>query len=202
MLKIKADDRLIDYEGVDSLTTQELQVACASRGIKTYTATPQQMRTWLENWLQLRLRDKLPSTLAILVNAYTYDQPNGSVDQYEALKTVLTALPIEFYHVQELHVDQDNATFTQRINVLKEQEHLIRAESAQEKDNVVLVKDKLNLDDDSEVQKRVGKQVEKEAEEERKEKEKKENEKKENEKKEKDVKEEKDVNAKKSEEKK
>lgn len=197
MLKIKADDRLIDYEGVDSLTTQELQVACASRGIKTYTATPQQMRTWLENWLQLRLRDKLPSTLAILVNAYTYDQPNGSVDQYEALKTVLTALPIEFYHVQELHVDQDNATFTQRINVLKEQEHLIRAESAQEKDNVVLVKDKLNLDDDSEVQKRVGKQVEKEAEEERKEKEKKENEKKEKKEKEK-----KDVNAKKSEEKK
>ena len=67
----------------------------------------------------------------------------------------------------------------------------------QEKDNVVLVKDKLNLDDDSEVQKRVGKQVEKEAEEERKEKEKKENEKKEKKEKEK-----KDVNAKKSEEKK
>ena len=203
MLKIKADDRLIDYEGVDSLTTQELQVACASRGIKTYSATPQQMRTWLENWLQLRLRDKLPSTLAILVNAYTYDQPNGSVDQYEALKTVLTALPIEFYHAQELHVDQDNATFTQRINVLKEQEHLIRAESAQEKDNVVLVKDKLNLDDDSEVQKRVGKQVEKEAEEERKEKEKKEKEKKEKEKKEQEKKEqEKKSDEKKVEEKK
>lgn len=166
LLKIKADDQLIDYDGVDSLTTQELQVACASRGIKSYSATPEQMRAWLHNWLQLRLRDKIPSTLAILLNAYTYDDPNGSTDQYETLKQILSALPIEFYHAQELHVDEANATFKQRMNVLKEQENLIKAESAQEKDHVVLVKDKLNLDDDAEVQKRVGKQVEKEAKEE------------------------------------
>ncbi|VEU21884.1 DEKNAAC102839 [Brettanomyces naardenensis] len=173
MLKIKADDMLIDYEGVNNLSTQELQVACASRGIRSYTATPEQMKKWLDNWLQLRLHDKLPSTLAILVNAYSYEEAEVASDQYESLKTILSALPVEFYHAQELHVDSENATFKQRINVLKEQENLIRAESAQDKDNVVLVKDKLNLEDAGEVQKRVGKQLEKEAEEGRKEKEKK-----------------------------
>ncbi|ODV86775.1 hypothetical protein CANARDRAFT_174820 [[Candida] arabinofermentans NRRL YB-2248] len=148
MLKIKKDDKLIDYEGVDSLSVSELQVACSQRGIKIYSATPDQMRKWLKNWLDMRLREKIPSTLMILVNAYTYGDNEVYHSQYDALKAVLSSLPEEFYHEQELHVDEDNATFKQRMNVVKEQEQLIKSENVQEKNHVVLVKDKLSLDDD------------------------------------------------------
>jgi len=36
MRQIKRDDRAISYEGVDSLSVPELQMACASRGIRKF----------------------------------------------------------------------------------------------------------------------------------------------------------------------
>lgn len=36
MRRIKRDDRAISYEGVDSLSVPELQMACASRGIRQF----------------------------------------------------------------------------------------------------------------------------------------------------------------------
>lgn len=36
MRQIKRDDRAISYEGVDALSVPELQLACASRGIRKY----------------------------------------------------------------------------------------------------------------------------------------------------------------------
>lgn len=150
MLKIKEDDRLIDEEGVESLSLLELQQACASRGIHMHNATPGQMRQYLHEWLDMRLHEKIPSTVMILVNAYTYGETELYTSTHEALKAVLSSLPIEFYHEQELQVDLDNATIEQRLNVLKEQEHLIESENVQEKEHKVLVKDKLSLDDDNE----------------------------------------------------
>ena len=148
MLKIKEDDRLIDDEGVENLSLAELQQACASRGIHMYNTTPGQMRQYLYEWLDMRLREKIPSTLMLLVNAYTYGEAERYSSTHEALKAVLSSLPREFYHEQELQVDIDNATIQQRLNVLKEQEHLIQSENVQEKDHKILVKDKLSLDED------------------------------------------------------
>lgn len=147
MLKIKADDRLIEDDGVDSLSLSELQQACASRGIHMYNATPGQMKQYLNEWLDMRLHERIPSTLMIFVNAYTYGDVERYHSTHEALKAVLSSLPIEVYHEQELHVDQDNATIEQRLKVLKEQEHLIKSENVQEQEHKILVKDKLSLDD-------------------------------------------------------
>ncbi|GAV28351.1 hypothetical protein PMKS-001822 [Pichia membranifaciens] len=152
MLKIKADDRLIEDDGVDSLSIPELQQACASRGIRMFNATPGQMRQYLNEWLDMRLHEHIPSTLMIFVNAYTYGDVESYPSTHEALKAVLSSLPVEVYHEQELQVDMDNATVEQKLKVLKEQEHLIQSENVQEKDHKVLVKDKLSLDDDKPVE--------------------------------------------------
>lgn len=148
MLKIKEDDRLIYEEGVDSLSLTELQQACASRGIHMYNTTPGQMRQYLYEWLDMRLQEKIPSTLMILVNAYTYGEAERYSSTHEALKAVLSSLPREFYHEQELQVDIDNATVEQKLKVLKEQEHLIKSENVQEEGHKILVKDNLSLDND------------------------------------------------------
>lgn len=149
MLKIKEDDRLIDAEGVESLSLAELQQACASRGIHMHNATPGQMRQYLYEWLDMRLHEKIPSTVMILTNAYTYGEAERYSSTHEALKAVLSSLPVEFYHEQELQVDHENATVEQKLKVLKEQEHLIESENVQEEGHKVLVKDKLSLDDDN-----------------------------------------------------
>ncbi|CAI4219414.1 unnamed protein product, partial [Parascedosporium putredinis] len=60
MRQIKRDDRTISFEGVESLNVAELQAACASRGIRTYSVSPAQMRKDLQTWLELRLKEQVP----------------------------------------------------------------------------------------------------------------------------------------------
>ncbi len=151
LLQIRKDDRAIDYEGVKSLSTIELQHACASRSIKPHSSSPAGLREDLQLWLDLRLREKVPSTLLVLSSAYTY----GEVDiesLYGALEAVLSALPEELYHEAELSVVDQEATNEQRINLIREQEELIKDEIEQEKESgsVLGVKDDKSIDQDEE----------------------------------------------------
>lgn len=143
MRQIKRDDRAISYEGVDSLSVSELQVACASRGIKSYGVSPARLREDLQTWLDLRLRNGVPSTLLVLSNAYMYGQSSqqseeeGVSSQIEALTGVLSSIPEELFHEIELEVHnaEGAATNKQRLEVLKEQQELIDEELEQDQEN-------------------------------------------------------------------
>lgn len=140
MRQIKRDDRAISYEGVDSLSVSELQMACASRGIKSYGVSPVRLREDLQTWLDLRLRDGVPSTLLVLSNAYMYgqtQQDEGVSSQIEALTGVLSSIPDELFHEIELEVHnaEGAATNKQRLEVLKEQQELIDEELEQDQEN-------------------------------------------------------------------
>lgn len=141
MRQIKRDDRAISYEGVDSLSVSELQVACASRGIKSHGVSPARLREDLQTWLDLRLRDRVPSTLLVLSNAYMYGQTpsdsEGVSSQIAALTGVLSSIPEELFHEIELEVHnaEGAATNKQRLEVLKEQQELIAEELEQDEEN-------------------------------------------------------------------
>ncbi|KAK3341125.1 LETM1-domain-containing protein [Lasiosphaeria hispida] len=141
MRQIKRDDRAISYEGVDSLSVLELQIACASRGIKSHGVSPARLREDLQTWLDLRLREGVPSTLLVLSNAYMYGQTQSSggevSSQIEALTGVLSSIPEELYHEIELEVHnaEGAATNKQRLEVLKEQQDLIQEELEQDQMN-------------------------------------------------------------------
>ena len=140
MRQIKRDDRAISYEGVESLSVSELQIACASRGIKTHTVSPARLREDLQTWLDLRLRDGVPSTLLVLSNAYMYGQTEmdpGASSQIDALTGVLSSIPEELFHEIELEVHnaEGAATNKQRLEVLKEQQELINEELEQDQEN-------------------------------------------------------------------
>ncbi len=141
MRQIKRDDRAISYEGVDSLTVAELQMACAGRGIKTHGVSPARLREDLQTWLDLRLRDGVPSTLLVLSSAYMYGQTStgdsAASTQIEALTGVLSSIPEELFHEMELEVHnaEGAATNKQRLEVLKEQQELIEEEAEQNEDN-------------------------------------------------------------------
>ncbi|KAK4204022.1 LETM1-like protein-domain-containing protein [Triangularia verruculosa] len=141
MRQIKRDDRAIAYEGVDSLSVSELQIACASRGIKSFGVSPASLREDLQTWLDLRLREGVPSTLLVLSNAYMYGQTQDSSDdvsnQIEALTNVLSSIPEELFHEIELEVHNAEgvATNKQRLEVIKEQQELIDEELQQDQEN-------------------------------------------------------------------
>jgi LETM1 and EF-hand domain-containing protein 1 len=139
MRQIKRDDRAISFEGVESLSVPELQVACQSRGIRTHGVSPARLREDLQCWLDLRLRDGIPSTLLVLSNAFMYAQgkENEYSSQIDALTGVLSSIPEELFHEIELEVHnaEGAATNRQRLEVLKEQQELIEEENEQDEEN-------------------------------------------------------------------
>ncbi|KAI9170797.1 LETM1 domain-containing protein mdm28 [Paramyrothecium foliicola] len=138
MKQIKRDDKAISFEGVESLTVAELQLACAARGIRTHSVSPARLRSDLQSWLDLRLKEGVPSTLLVLSNAYMYGQGSGEgSSQVDALIGVLSSIPEELFHEIELEVHnaEGAATNKQRLEVLKEQQELIDEEDKQNQES-------------------------------------------------------------------
>lgn len=159
MRQIKRDDRAIFYEGVDSLSVPELQMACASRGLRTHGLSPARLRDDLSMWLDLRLKKGVPSTLLVLSNAYMYTQQGKDSEissQIDALRSVLSSIPEELFHEIELEVHnaEGAATNKQRLEVVKEQQELIEEENEQNDENketgVSAPKDTEDIDDKEE----------------------------------------------------
>jgi LETM1 and EF-hand domain-containing protein 1, mitochondrial len=156
MRQIKRDDRAISFEGVDSLSVPELQMACASRGLRTYGVSPARLREDLQMWLDLRLKYGVPSTLLVLSNAFMYASGKDTemTNQIDALQTVLSSIPEELFHEIELevHSAEGAATNKQRLEVVKEQQELIDEENAQSKSNAESAKsspkDDKNIDEE------------------------------------------------------
>lgn len=149
MTQIKRDDKAIAYEGVTSLSVPELHSACQSRGIRTQGISPGHLRDELKQWLDLRLKHRVPSTLLILSNAFSYGDKDGNPDsRWEALVATLSGLPEELYHEAELEVSslEGAATNKQRLDVLREQADLIEEEAEQEKTSKTQVQDRDDLD--------------------------------------------------------
>ncbi|KAF9375482.1 hypothetical protein CPB97_011441, partial [Podila verticillata] len=134
MNSIKQDDKLIMSEGVDSLTTRELQAACQSRGIRTGGVSPARLRSELAQWLELNLTYAIPSSLLILSRAFSFSDSKDLATPVEALQATLSSLPDSLLTETELHVSEleGAATPQQKLEVLEQQEELIADELAQE----------------------------------------------------------------------
>ncbi|KAG0231207.1 hypothetical protein BGW41_002235 [Actinomortierella wolfii] len=134
MNSIKRDDRLIAAEGVESLTTRELQAACQARGIRTGGVSPARLRSELEQWLELNLKHNIPSSLLILSRAFMFADGKEQATPVEALQATLSSLPDSLLTETELHVSEleGAATPQQKLEVLEQQEELIADEKAQE----------------------------------------------------------------------
>ena len=132
MRQIKADDKVIQGEGIENLTIQELQNACASRGIRSIGTSPGRLRDELSQWLDLHLEHHVPGTLLILSRAFSYTDRHMTTE--EALKATFNSLPDNLVNEAELQVlEQVGAsTYKQKLDVLEQQQEMIEDESEQE----------------------------------------------------------------------
>ncbi|KAE8628902.1 hypothetical protein XENTR_v10000280 [Xenopus tropicalis] len=87
---IKADDKLIADEGLDSLTVTELQAACRARGMRALGVTEDRLKEQLKQWLELHLDQEIPTSLLLLSRALYLPDTLSPADQ---LKTTLQTLP-------------------------------------------------------------------------------------------------------------
>ncbi|BAM41997.1 uncharacterized protein TOT_040000376 [Theileria orientalis strain Shintoku] len=65
LLKIQREDRLIMWEGVESLSLEELQEACRERAMKFYNVTKEQMQQQLNQWMDLSSRREINPILLL-----------------------------------------------------------------------------------------------------------------------------------------
>ncbi|KAJ7109293.1 LETM1-like protein-domain-containing protein [Mycena epipterygia] len=137
LLELRRDDQLIDSEGVDELSTSELQHACQSRGIRTGGVSPARLREELTNWIQLHLHNRVSGVLLVLGRAFHFDKKPGESEDgktavVQSLESVLSGLPDNLLNEAELEVDSDKASYKQKLEVLQQQEELIEDEEEQE----------------------------------------------------------------------
>lgn len=77
---IKADDEMIAKEGVSGLSVPELQSACRARGMRSLGLSEEQLKEQLAQWLDLHLKENIPSSLLLLSRAlYLMDLKPQSV---------------------------------------------------------------------------------------------------------------------------
>ncbi|NWH78570.1 LETM1 protein, partial [Piaya cayana] len=126
---IKADDKLITEEGVDSLTVKELQAACRARGMRALGVTEERLKEQLKQWLDLHLNQEIPTSLLILSRAMYLPDTLSPADQ---LKTTLQTLPesvAKEAQVKVAEVEGEVVDNKARLEATLQEEEAIRKEN-------------------------------------------------------------------------
>ncbi|XP_074588042.1 uncharacterized protein LOC141843922 [Curcuma longa] len=124
--EIKEDDNLIQAEGVESLSEEELRQACRERGHLGLLSTLE-MRQQLRDWLDLSLNHAVPSSLLILSRAFTV---SGKLKPEEAVVATLSSLPDEVVDTVGTGLPSEDSVSERRrkLEFLEMQEELIKEE--------------------------------------------------------------------------
>ncbi|XP_056410913.1 mitochondrial proton/calcium exchanger protein isoform X2 [Hyla sarda] len=125
---IKADDKLIAEEGVDSLNVKELQAACRARGMRALGVTEERLREQLKQWLELHLNQEIPTSLLLLSRALYLPDTLSPADQ---LKTTLQTLPESMAkeaQVKVAAVEYDKVDNKTKLEATLQEEEAIKKE--------------------------------------------------------------------------
>nr|CAD7430688.1 unnamed protein product [Timema monikensis] len=128
---LAADDKMIQKEGVNSLTPWELQQACRARGMRAYGMSEAGLRNQLEQWLDLSLNEKVPPSLLLLSRALLLPDTVSTADQLKATISVLPDTVVNRARavIGEREGKIDNKT---KIDLICEEEKRINEERLEE----------------------------------------------------------------------
>ncbi|KAL9388993.1 hypothetical protein Peur_017598 [Populus x canadensis] len=129
--RIKNDDKMIQAEGVESLSEAELRQACRDRGLLGLLSVDE-MRQQLGDWLDLSLNHSVPSSLLILSRAFSV---SGKVRPEEAVQATLSSLPdevVDTVGVTALPSEDLVSERRRKLEFLEMQEELIKEEEEEE----------------------------------------------------------------------
>lgn len=131
--ELKADDQLIRREGIESLSTEELQNACVARGMRAMGVPVERMKSNLRQWLELSLDEDIPASL-LLLSRTLYMGPTVAVDQQ--LEVTISQFPERLIDEMEVKIGAIEGEAVDRqtiIDIIKHEEAQIAAEKAETK---------------------------------------------------------------------
>ncbi|XP_070210342.1 mitochondrial proton/calcium exchanger protein-like isoform X2 [Littorina saxatilis] len=134
--QLKADDKMIKKEGLDSLTMNELQAANRARGMRALGVSHERLTEQLQQWLTLHLEEQIPTSLLLLSRALYLPETLSTEEQLTATITELTAKPstteeVKLKAAELAGEDVDNKT---RLDIIKHEEDIIAAETKARQD--------------------------------------------------------------------
>ncbi|XP_048233016.1 mitochondrial proton/calcium exchanger protein-like isoform X2 [Ricinus communis] len=138
--RIKNDDKLIQAEGVESLSEAELREDCRERGMLGLLSV-EEMRQQLRDWLDLSLNHSVPSSLLILSRAFTV---SGKLKPEEAVRATLSSLPdevVDTVGVTALPSEDYVSERRRKLEYLEMQEELIKEEEEKEEEELAWMKE-------------------------------------------------------------
>ncbi|QCD84579.1 hypothetical protein DEO72_LG2g4934 [Vigna unguiculata] len=133
--RIKEDDKLIQAEGVNSLSEAELREDCRERGMLGLFSV-EEMRQQLRDWLDLSLNHSVPSSLLILSRSFTV---SGKLKPEEAVQATLSSLPdevVDTIQVTSLPSEDSVSERRRKLEFLEMQEELIKEEEEDRQEEV------------------------------------------------------------------
>ncbi|XP_018580202.1 mitochondrial proton/calcium exchanger protein [Anoplophora glabripennis] len=130
---LAADDKMIQKEGVDSLTLGEMQQACRARGMRAYGVSEQRLRSQLLQWLDLSLNEKVPPSLLLLSSALMLPETIPTSDK---LKATISALPETIVKQTQAAIGEKEGKIDNRVRaeILREEEKKIKEERAEQRE--------------------------------------------------------------------
>ena len=143
---LAADDKLIESEGIENLTVEELQAACRERGMRSYGVSIERLRSQLQQWLDLHLNQRIPSTILLLSRALYLPE---NIPQENILKAAIQSLPKSIENVTAVKLAQvagQRVDNTQRIEYIKEEERAIEREHAEKQRNKDIPRSEMLVD--------------------------------------------------------
>lgn len=145
--EIKNDDKMIQAEGVESLSEAELRHACRDRGLLGLLSV-EEMRQQLRDWLDLSLNHSVPSSLLILSRAFSV---SGKVRPEEAVQATLSSLPdevVDTVGVTALPSGDSVSERRRKLEFLEMQEELIKEEEEEEEEEQARMKESVSSQKD------------------------------------------------------
>ncbi|XP_055813144.1 uncharacterized protein LOC129882736 [Solanum dulcamara] len=131
--RIKDDDKLIQAEGVESLSEAELREDCRERGMLGLLSV-EEMRQQLRDWLDLSLNHSVPSSLLILSRSFTV---SGRLKPEEVVGATLSSLPdevVDTVGITSLPSEDSLSERRRKLEFLEMQEELIKEEEEKEEE--------------------------------------------------------------------
>ncbi|CAL2275560.1 unnamed protein product [Prunus armeniaca] len=138
--RIKADDKLIQEEGVESLSEEELREDCRERGMLGLRSV-EDMRQQLRDWLDLSLNHSMPSSLLILSRAFIV---SGRLDPADAVRATLSSLPdevVDTVGVTSLPSEDSVSERRRKLDFLQMQEEMMKEEEEKEEEEQARMKE-------------------------------------------------------------
>ena len=140
---LAADDKLIESEGIECLNVEELQAACRERGMRSYGVSVERLRSQLQQWLDLHLNKRIPSTILLLSRALYLPE---NISQENVLKAAIQSLPKAIDNVTAVKLAQvtgERVDNTQRIEYIKREDEAIRKEQEEKAKSKILTDEEI-----------------------------------------------------------